>query len=201
MNQLVYHQESHDKVEAHLSMKISIRFYLSLIFLALLAYCGCGPNLESEKRAAQNAMETAQNCNAEELAPSEWEEAMLTWQKAQTAMEVGRSAKGYLQKAKSQFKKAAEVAEANGKAMEKEVLDMQTNINGRYMKIKAALGKEKPNSKVLKEIDPLLLEVQVNSSSIEELNTHWGYVKSKALAQDTLKKIEMAEQLLAGKSR
>jgi hypothetical protein len=177
-------------------MKCSIPF--CLIFLALIACCGCNPKLESEITGTQKAMDSAQGFHAEELAPSDWQEAMLTWQKAQAAIKEGRSARDYLRKAKSQFKKTAEIAEAKGKAMDKEISDMQKEINERYIKINAALGKGKPNSKIQKELDPLLFEVRRNSSSIENLMVQFDYVKAKAIAQDTLKRAESAELIMAG---
>jgi hypothetical protein len=173
-------------------MKCLIPF--CLIFLVLIACCGCSPNLESEIIGTQKAMDRAQGFHAEELAPSDWQEAMLTWQQAQAAIKEGRSAGDSLRKAKSQFKKTAEIAEAKGKALDKEISDMQKEINERYIRI----GQGKPNSKIQKELDPILFEVRRNSSSIDNLTMHFDYVKAKAIAQDTLKKVESAELILAG---
>jgi hypothetical protein len=186
------------KVGGAFSMKCFIRFFLIFSFMALIACCSCGPTIESEVRGAQQAMEKAQSFRADELAPSDWEDAMLTWKQAQAAVAERRSAKTLLRKAKSQFNKAAETAEANGKAMAKEVGDLQVKINKRYQGIKAALAAGKPNSKIEKELEPLLMEVALNSSSIENMNMHWDYVKAKSLAQNTLRTVETAEQMMAG---
>jgi hypothetical protein len=182
-------------------MKRLIRFCLGFIFPGLIACCGCSPSLESETRATQNAMDNAQSYNAEQLAPADWEAAMATWKRAQTAIAQGQSTRDYLHEAKSQFKKAALLADANGKAMAKEILDMQKSINERYLTIKAALKNGKPNSKIQQELAPIMQEVALNSSSIENLNMNWEYVKAKAMAQDTLKKIESAELIMAGKKQ
>jgi len=143
-------------------------------------------------------MDKAEGFHAQELAPSEWSEAEQTWRQAQTAIAEGRSAKAGLRKAKAQFNKSTAVAEANGKVMAKEISEMQTEINQRYLRIKAALKEGKPNLKVQKELDPILMEIALNASSIEDLNMHLDYMKAKAIAQDTLKKVEDAEHIAAG---
>jgi hypothetical protein len=181
-------------------MKNLICFFLGFGLLASIAFYGCTANLQPEIKAAQRALDKAKDYHAEELAPTEWKESLQAWEEAQAAIKKGDHPRVYLQKARAQFEKTITAAEANGLAMKKEIDGIQKTINGSYIKIRAATrekGRIKP--KILKELNPMLDEVAIGSSSVKDLIMHGDYPQAMAKVLDTQKKMRDAELLMAAK--
>ena len=68
-----------------------IRFYISLSLLVLLASYGCGGSAEVEMKQAQQAMEKAKNLQADNLAPTDFQQAQKAWDHAQAAEKQGKT--------------------------------------------------------------------------------------------------------------
>jgi hypothetical protein len=179
-------------------MKNSIRFFIGISLLASIAFYGCQANPQQEIKAAQRAMEEAKDFHSEELAATEWKEAMQAWEEAQTALKKGDHPKEYFQKAKAQFEKTIVAAQARGSVMEKEIDEVQKTINESYLRTKAALSKGKIKPKIQKELKPLLDEVAIDSSSVKDLIMHSDFTQAMAKVYDTQKKMRDAEMGLFG---
>jgi hypothetical protein len=190
------------KQRGNYSMKNSICFFLGFGLLTSIAFYGCNSDLQPEIRAAQRALDKARDFHSEELAPTEWKESLQAWEEVQTALKKGDHPRVSLQKAKAQFDKTIAAAEAKGLTMKKEILEIQKPINESYMKIKAATrekGRIKPN--ILKELNPILDEVAIDSSSVKDLVMHGDYPQAMAKVLDTQKKMLNAETMMAGQKR
>jgi len=180
-------------------MKSSTRFFVGFTILVLLGFYGCGSNSDVEMKAAQQAMENAKSLGAEELAASNWLEAMQAWEQGQAAVAEGKSAKTYFIRAKSRFEKTATIAKSNRDAVAREISDLQAKIDDRFMKIKAAIDKGKVSSRVQKQLNPILTEVDSGLTSIEELIGQGNYLKARTTAQEIQKKVFNAELIMVGK--
>jgi hypothetical protein len=180
-------------------MKNLFRFFLGFSFLALIACNGCNSDPQMDIKAAQRAMEKAKDFHAEELAASDWKEAMQAWDEAQAVFTKGKSSRAYFRKAKASFDKATAVAEVNGTAMVKEIGNIQKTINERYMQIKATLANGRVKPKIQKELKPMLVEVAVDSSEVKDLIMHGDYPKAKLKVLDIENKMLLVESVMAGK--
>ncbi len=179
-------------------MKNSIRFFVGLGLLVLVI-CSCGESSDAEMKQAQQAMENARSLFAEDLAPSNWKEALQSWEQGQAAVKEGKPAKTYFLRAKSRFEKTAAIAKSAGDLMSKDVQSMQAAISERLSKVEAALSSGKIASKAQSQIKPIAAEVEEASASIDSLVGQRNFVKAKALAKDVLSKIYNAELIMAGK--
>jgi hypothetical protein len=180
-------------------MKKLIRFCLVVSLSASIAFYGCRPDPQSDIRAAQHAMEKAKGFHSEILAPAEWKEAIQAWEEAQAVQRKGEYPREYFRKAKALFDKTIAAAEAKGLEMQKEISDIQKTINESYLKVKATLkeGRVKPN--IVKELDPVLKDVAIESSTIKDLIMHFEYTQAKEKVLETQKKMFDAETILYGK--
>jgi hypothetical protein len=180
-------------------MKNLIWFFIGVSLFALIACYGCNSDPQMDIKAAQRAMEKAKDFRAEELAASDWKEAMQAWDEAQAVFAKGKSSRTSFRKAKAQFDKATTVAEVNGAAMVKEIGNIQKTINERYMQIKATLAKGKVKPKIQKELKPMLLEVAVDSSEVKDLIMHGDYPKAKIKVLEIENKMLSVDSVMAGK--
>ncbi len=181
-------------------MKNSIRFFVGMSLLVLMVCCySCGENSEAEMKQAQQAMEKAKSLFAEDLASSNWKEAMQVWEQGQAAVKEGKPAKTYFLRAKSRFEKTAAIAKAAGDIMSRDVQAMQVAITERLSKVQAALDRGKLPSKVQSQIKPIVAEVEEGSASIDILIGQRDFIKAKALAKDVQSKVYSAELILAGR--
>lgn len=181
-------------------MKNSMRLFVGISLLVLLVCYGCGgEKYEVEMNAAQQAMEKAKSLFAEDLAPSNWLEAMTAWEQAQAAVKEEKPAKTYFLRAKSRFEKAALIAKANGANMAKDITAMQLTIGERFSKVLAALERGRLSSKVASQVKPIAAEVQEGNATLDGLVSQGNYVKAKTLARDLQTKVYNAELLVAGK--
>jgi hypothetical protein len=186
------------KQRGNYSMKNLIRFFLGFGFLASIAFYGCQADPQQEIKAARRAMEEAKDFHSEELAATEWKEAMQAWEEAQSALKKGDHPKDYFQKARVLFEKTITAAQAKGSAMEKEIDEVQKTINESYLKVKATLKEGRIKPKIQKELKPLLDEVAIDSSSVKDLIMHSDYTQAMAKVCDTQKKMRNAEMVLFG---
>jgi hypothetical protein len=179
-------------------MNHSIRFFLGFSLLALFAFCGCKADPQPDIRAAQRAMEKARDFHSEELAAPEWKEALQAWQEAQEALKKGDPPIPYFRKAKTLFEKTIVTAEANGLVIQKKIEEIQNSINESYMKARAALKKGSIKPAIEKDLEPLLDDIAIDSSSVRDLIMHGDYTRAKELVLATQKKMQDAERLLSG---
>jgi hypothetical protein len=179
-------------------MKNLIRFFLGFSLLASIVFCGCQANPQQEIKTAQRAMEEAKAFHSEELAATEWKEAMQAWEEAQSALKKGDHPKDYFQKARVLFEKTIAAAQAKGSVMEKEINEVQKTINESYLKVKAALKQGQIKPKIQKELKPILDEVAIDSSSVKDLIMHSDYTQAMAKVHDTQKKMLNVEKALFG---
>lgn len=181
-------------------MRKSSRLLIGCGLFVMIASNGCSYKVpEAEMKAAQEAMEQARSLHAEELASSNWKDAMEAWEEAQAAVKETKPAKSLFLRAKSRFEKASKIAKSSGEDVKKEVGDIQLSISERLSKVKAALEKGGLSAKVRKEIAPLAAEADEAAGSIEELLSQGELIKARDLAKETQRKIYNAELILAGK--
>ena len=187
------------KIEGGFSMKNSIRFFIGFSLLVLVVSYGCSVSSEAEMKAAQEAMNAAKSMHADELAASNWNEAMQSWYQGEAAVKEGKPAKTYFLRAKSRFEKTITIAKARRDDVAREVSDMQQTIGERLAKVKTALTSGRLTSRVQNQIKPLVAEVESGSETIGTLIGQEDFVKARATAKDIQKKIFNAELILAGK--
>jgi hypothetical protein len=181
-------------------MKNSTRFFVAGSLFILIVCCSCTvPSSEAEMKAAQQAMDNAKSLHAEDLAASNWEEAMQAWEQGQAAVKEGKPAKAFFVRAKSRFEKTAAIAKSQGDVLSKDVSDMQLKIGEKLSKIKAALTKGRLSSKIQKQIQPIVDEAEKGKDSIDSLVSQKDFLKARTAARDILTKIYNAELIMAGK--
>ena len=181
-------------------MKNSTGFFVVCSLFILIAFCSCSvPSSEAEMKAAQQAMDNAKSFHAEELAASNWEEAMQAWDQGQTAVKDGKSAKAFFIRAKSRFEKTAAIAKSQGETLSREVTDLQLRIGERLSKIQTALIKGRLSSKIQKQIQPIVDEAEKGKDSIESLMVQKDFLKARTAARDIQAKLYNAELIMAGK--
>ena len=182
-------------------MKNLLRFFVGIGLLALIVCCcSCGvENSEAEMKDAQQAMDNAKSVFAENLAASNWEDAMKAWEQGQAAVKEGKPAKTYFIRAKSRFEKAAAIAKSRGETLSKDIQAMQLTINERFSKIKANLERGKVPSKVQTQIKPLVAELDEGIPTVDSLVSQGNFAKANSMAKDMQTKIYNVELIMAGK--
>jgi hypothetical protein len=181
-------------------MKNSMQFFVGCSLLILVACYSCGvPSSEAERKVAQAAMDNAKSFHAEELATSNWLDAMKAWEQGEAAVKEGKSAKTFFIRAKSRFEKTAAIAKSQSAVWSREVSDMQLSIMERFSKVKAALEKGRIASRAQKQVKAIVAEVEKATESLDGLVSQGDFVKAKKLAQGIQGKIYNAELIMAGK--
>ncbi len=181
-------------------MKNSTRFFVVCSLTTLVFCCSCGaPSYEKEKQAAQQAMDNAKSLHAEHLAASDWLEAIKAWEQGEAAVQEGKPAKTYYLRAKSRFEKTAAIAKSQSDIVAREVSDMQLSINERLSKIKAAIERGRVSSRIQKQINPIVEEVQQGTESLDSLAGQGDFLKARTLAKETQAKVYNIELIMAGK--
>jgi hypothetical protein len=183
------------------SMRISARFFVGFGLFILLICHGCGGvNYEAEMKEAQQAMDKAKSLHGEDLAPSNWKEAMQTWEQAQAAAKEGKSSsKTIFLRAKNRFEKTSAIAKSSGDTMAKDIGSMQEAINTRSSKMKAALNGGRLSGKARAQVKALAAEVDEGTAAIDNLMSQGDYLKARATAREVQKKAYDAELIMAGK--
>ena len=181
-------------------MKSSTGFFICFGLLILLVCSNCGSgNYEEEMNAAQQTMDEAKSIRTEDHAPADWEEAVQAWDEAQTAVKENKPAKSLFLKAKSRFEKAAKIAESRRTTLSKEVVNMQTSINARVVKLKSDFEKTRLKRSVRDKLQPVFTELDEACASLSSLIGEEDYLGARTVAQDVNKKILNAELIMAGK--
>ena len=182
-------------------MNNSIRVFVGISLLVLFAFCcSCGvENSEAEMKEAQQAMEKAKSVFAEDLASSNWKDAMETWEQGQAAVKAKNPSKTLFMRARSRFEKAAAVAKSNGDNYSRELSTERSSIEQRFSKLKAAIKSGKASSKLVSQVKPIVAEVEEGTASLDSLMSKGDYLKAKMLTKDLSKKVANAELILQGK--
>jgi hypothetical protein len=181
-------------------MKKPVRFFVGITLLVLVISYGCGSEkYQADMQAAQAAMDKAKSIFAEELAPTEWAEAMQAWEQAQAAAKEAKPSITYFKRAKSRFEKASKIAKASGDSMAKEISSMQTTIGERFAKVMAALDNNRLSPKIAKQVKPLAAEIEEGRTTLDSMVGQGNYLKANMLARDLQTKVYNAELVMAGK--
>jgi hypothetical protein len=180
-------------------MRNSARFFIGFSLLVLIASYSCSENSEAEMKAAQQAMDNAKSFHAEDLATSDFKEAMVSWERGQNALKEGKPAKTYFLRAKSRFEKTATIAKAQLETVSKDITNMQMTIGERLAKVKIALEAGRLSSRIQNQIKPILEEVEAGTASINHLVDQGDYLKARATAKEIQTKVYNAELIMAGK--
>jgi len=148
---------------------------------------------------AQKAMDKAKSVFAEDLASSNWQEAMQAWEQGQAAVKAGKPSKTFFIRAKSRFEKTAAIAKATGERLSKEIQNMQLSIGERYSKIKTGMERGKYPSKLQAQIKPLMAEIEEGNATLDSLLSQGNYPKANSLAREIQTKLYNSERIIAGK--
>lgn len=181
-------------------MKKSLGFFVGISLLVLVVCYGCGgEKYQADMQAAQQAMDSAKALFAEDLAPSDWNEAMKVWEQAQAAVQEGKPSITYFKRAKSRFEKVTKLAKSTGDSMAQEVSAMQITINERFSKIKDALERRRVSGKTANQVKPVIAELQEGTTTLDNLVSQHNYMKAKILARDLQTKVYNTELIVSGK--
>ncbi len=181
-------------------MKNSIRFFIGISLLALIACYGCSVDkAEKEMNAAKQAMDSAKSIFADELAPSDWNSAVMEWEKGEAAVKEGKPAKTFFIRAKSRFEKTAKIAKAEGDTIAQEVTNLQLTTGERIGKLRTALDSGRISARIKNQVKPIAQEVEEANTSVDSLLNEKNYLKARTLAREIQTKLRNAELILAGK--
>ena len=179
-------------------MKNSFRFFIGFSLLVLIAVYGCSGNPEKEIAAAEQAMEEARSYYAEEIAASDWKDAMAAFNEGHEAVKNGKPAKSLFIKARSRFEKTAKIAKSRQDYLAKEVSDLQQSIDERFSKVRAAIEKG-VRSSILKQLNPIVEEAEAGNELVSELVDQGNFHKAREAAEEVHRQVYNAELILAGK--
>jgi len=180
---------------------MNIRFCLSLVFWALLAFYGCGGGSAAvEMKEAQKAIDQAKSLHAEDLAPTDFQLAQRTWDHAQGAAKEGKSdtAKVLFVSSKIYFEKASDIARSKQEALSRELKGMQLVINSNLDQVKSDLSKKSLSPQQQGQVKAIASEVTRDKASINKLVQEDDYLKAVATAKDVQSKLYNAQLILAG---
>jgi hypothetical protein len=181
-------------------MKNSTRFFVVCSLFILIACYSCSaPSSEAEMKAAQQAMDTAKSLHSEDLAASNWQDALQAWEQGQAAVKEGKSAKAFFIRAKSRFEKCTAIAKSQGDVLSREVSDMQLRIGEGLSKVKAGIVKGKLSAKVQKQVQEIAAEVEKGAETIDSLVSQKDFLKAKNTAREMQARIYNAQLIMAGK--
>ncbi len=179
---------------------MKIRFYISLSLVVLLASYGCGGSSEIEMAQAQGAMDHAKSLHAEDLAPTDFQQAQKAWDRAQAAEKEGKTAtaKVLFTSAKIFFHKTADIAKARQDDLSRELSGMQLWISKNFDQMKSDLSRNNLSPKQRGQVMAIVSEVEEDNDSISKLVIQEDLVKAVATAKDVQTKIYHAQLILAG---
>jgi len=179
---------------------MKIRLYISLSLFVLLAAYGCGGSSEIEMKAAQRAMDQAKSLHADNLAPTDFQQAQKAWDHAQAAEKEGNTgtAKVLFASAKIYSGKAADIAKAKEDSLARELSAMQLKISSNFDQVKSDLLKNKLSPQQQSQVRAIASEVEEGNASISKLVIQKDLPKAIATAKDVQTKIYNAQLILAG---
>jgi hypothetical protein len=180
---------------------MKIQFCISLGLLAIFASYGCGGgSSEMDMKEAQKAMEHATSSHADNLAPTDFQQAQKTWAHAQAAAKEGKvdTAKVLFVSAKIYFNKSAVIAKAKRDALSRELGAMQLMIGSNFDEVRSDLSNSDLSPKLQGQVRAILSEVEEGNASISKLVNQEDFLKAVATAKDVQMKIYNAQLILAG---
>jgi hypothetical protein len=179
-----------------------IRFCIGLGLLVLLVSYGCGGSSAVEMKQALQAMNQAKSVHADDLAPTEFQEALKTWTRAQAAAKDGKTdtAKVLFVSAKIYFNKTAVIAKSKRDALSRQLNDMQLVISSNFDQVKSDLSKKHLPPRQQGQVRAIISEVVDGKASINKLVNQEDFLKAVATAKDVQTKIYHAQLILAGQS-
>jgi hypothetical protein len=153
-----------------------------------------------EMKQARQAMDQAKSLHAEDLAPTDFQQAQKAWDHAQAAAKQGKTdtAKVLFVSAKIYFDKTADIAKAKRDALSRELSDMQLMISSNFDQVKSDLAKKKLSPKQRDQVKALASEVEEGNAFVSKLVTQEDFLKAVATAKDVQTKIYNAQLILAG---
>ncbi len=178
-----------------------IRLYISLSLLVLLASYGCGGgSSEIEMNEARQAMDQAKSLHADNLAPTDFQQAQKAWDHAQAAEKEGKTgtAKVLFASAKIYFGKAADIAKSREDTLSRELSAMQLMIGRNFDQVKNDLLRDNLTPTQRDQARAIAVEVEKDNASISKLVIQGDLVKAVATAKDVQTKIYNAQLILAG---
>jgi len=177
-----------------------IRFYISLGLLLMLAFYGCRGSSEIEMKGAQKAMDEAKNHHADDLAPTDFQQAQKTWDRAQAAEKEGNTgtAKVLFESARIYFGKAADIAKSKRDALSRQLENMQLMISSNFDQVKRDLSRGNLSPGQQDQVRAIASEVEEGNAAITKLVSEDDYLKAVATAKVVQTKIYNAQLILAG---
>ncbi len=180
---------------------MKIRSYISLSLVVLLASYGCSGSSEIEMTQARDAMDYAKSLHADNLAPSDFQQAQKAWDHAQDAAKEGKTstAKVLFTSARIFFDKAADIAKSRQDALSRQLIGMQLMISKNFDQLKSDLSRNNMSPKLRNQAIAIASEVEEGRDLISRLVIEEDLVKAIATAKDVQTKIYHAQLILAGK--
>jgi hypothetical protein len=177
-----------------------IRFYVSLSLLVLLVCYACGGSSEVEMKQAREAMDQAKSLHADDLAPTDFQQAQKTWDHAQAAEKEGKTgaAKVIFTTAKINFNKSAAIAKAKQEALTRELDAMQLAIGSNLDQVNSDLSTKNLSPKQRSQVEAIAAEVEKEDASIRKLVIQEDLLKAVETAKNVQTKIYHAQLILAG---
>jgi hypothetical protein len=178
-----------------------IRIFVSLTLLVLFVSYGCGGSAKVEMKQAQQAMNEAKSLHAEDLAPTDFQQAQKAWDHALTAVKEGKTgtAKVLFESAKIYFGKSANIAKSKRDALSRELSSMQLMIGSNLDQVKIDLLKSTLSPNQQGQVKAIASEVDKANASIEEMAKREDFLKAVIAAKEVQTKIYHAQLILAGK--
>jgi hypothetical protein len=179
-----------------------IRLYIALSILVLLACCACAGSSAVEMKQARQAMDQARSLHADDLAPTDFQQAMKAWDRARTAAREGRSdtAKVLFSSAKIYFERSGVIAKSKREALARQLNDMQLVIKSNLDQVKSDLSKKHLSPRQQGQVRAITSEVAKDKASIEKLVNEEDLLKAVATAKDVQTKIYNAQLIIAGQT-
>ena len=153
-----------------------------------------------DMKQAQSAMDQAASLHADDLAPTDFQQAVKTWAHAQAAVQEGKidTAKVLFVSAKIYFNKSAVIAKAKRDALSRELNTMQLMIGSNFAEVKSDLSKSGVSPKLKGRVQAIVSEVEEGNATISKLVDQEDFLKAVATAKDVQMKIYNAQLMLAG---
>jgi hypothetical protein len=177
-----------------------VRFYISLCFLTLLAFGGCGGSSEVDMKAAQQARGQALSAHADLLGPTEFQEAQEAWERAQNAAKEGKtpSAKVLFASARIYFAKSALTAKSNREALTKQLDSLALPIKINFDQVNSDPARKKLSSRDQERVKAIVADIETDRASMQKLTNQNDLFKAVATAKQIQMKIYNAQLILAG---
>ncbi len=145
-------------------------------------------------------MDEAKRQHADTLAPSDFEQAQKSWDRAQAADKEGNTgtAKVLFESARIHFGKAAEIAKARRDALSRQLSAMQLIISSNFDQVNRDLARGNLPLAQSAQVRAIASEVEEDKVSILKLVARDDYQGAVATAKAVQTKIYNAQLILAG---